>query len=606
MIFIIFLSMVSGLFFLPIVKSQTNQYPYCTDLIFNKNMIDLESIFYNCSANIEGIMNVPSLYPNISGGYDAMQINVQLALNNLISVDDITNEVTMDLYYRIKWIDLRWNIPQEMFNYLNPHTATSDGINIIQYIQSQNPLSVWKPDIDFEQCNSMEVVSESFKIFPGYQFYWARHIVLSTTQPTMQYHTYPSDIQNFSIVLQSWASSSYFINLGFISNSPIVLLSNFQSDDIFNIDQNQIWEFDSYSAYIESVPQPNFANPDRAFSTAFFNLIFKRQSSGIIVRFILPLALLLLLSGLTYWLSSENRVDTTITVLVSVSALYIVILQNIPAVGYLTNADKFVFWMFLLLIFVCASHQIYGTLQEKVDRWPLRLIYMRTIEVIGRVFVPVIILLYFEFTINYFQDSRGMAIGLLFSVATILLGREIHGLRSSWYHALRQLFQKINHPDCKANEISNIECIVLNKVLYQKWSQSKEFIIQELTERNKIGFDAKPETKVLLRHMHQVDVILGLQESAKQRKNERWESIIAWFGIDTWFGAKETPYQEDESIHSKKKPTHKDIDIELTNTPNPLNNQGDNFVKYDSTNTQSQAQLQSRISVLDVDSDDEQ
>ena len=55
--------------------------------------------------------------------------------------------------------------------------------------------------------------------------------------------------------------------------------------------------------------------------------------------------MLLLLSALTFWLSYENRVDTTITLLLSVSALYIVILGNIPMVGYLTNVDTFVCWV---------------------------------------------------------------------------------------------------------------------------------------------------------------------------------------------------------------------------------------------------------------------
>jgi hypothetical protein len=40
--------------------------------------------------------------------------------------------------------------------------------------------------------------------------------------------------------------------------------------------------------------------------------------------------------------------------------------------------------MFLLLVVVCTLHQVYATASEKVDRWPLRLIYMRLVEFIGR------------------------------------------------------------------------------------------------------------------------------------------------------------------------------------------------------------------------------
>jgi len=76
---------------------------------------------------------------------------------------------------------------------------------------------------------------------------------------------------------------------------------------------------------------------------AQYYLTISRQGNGVIVRLILPITILLLLSGLTFWITFENRVNTTITLMLSVSALYIVILGNIPMVGYLTIVDKYVF-----------------------------------------------------------------------------------------------------------------------------------------------------------------------------------------------------------------------------------------------------------------------
>lgn len=82
----------------------------------------------------------------------------------------------------------------------------------------------------------------------------------------------------------------------------------------------------------------------------------ERKGSGIVIRLVLPLFLLLLLSAVTFWMTTEKRVDVTITIMLSVSALYIVILGNIPLVGYLTKLDKFVFWVSSLVI---ASHNRY-------------------------------------------------------------------------------------------------------------------------------------------------------------------------------------------------------------------------------------------------------
>ncbi|RYH18671.1 hypothetical protein EON65_26955 [archaeon] len=226
------------------------------------------------------------------------------------------------------------------------------GIDVLGYISSQEELMLWKPDITFQQVNSFDVVAEMFKMFPRGVFYWSRHVVCTFTQPALDYHTYPSDTQNFSLVIQSYGYSSYFIDTNFINNEAVVLVQNFQNNKA-NVEQNQLWSYQSYTAYTEDILQANFANPDRTFSMGLINLVFTRQSDGITVRFLVPLTLLILLSALTYWIYYENRVDITITILVSVSALYIVILQNLPMVGYLTDADRFVFWVSLAYLLSC-------------------------------------------------------------------------------------------------------------------------------------------------------------------------------------------------------------------------------------------------------------
>ncbi len=70
------------------------------------------------------------------------------------------------------------------------------------------------------------------------------------------------------------------------------------------------------------------------------------------MRLILPITLLLVLAGLTFWAQFENRVDSTVTLLLAVSALYIVILGNIPMLGYLTDVDKYVFVVSICLVYL--------------------------------------------------------------------------------------------------------------------------------------------------------------------------------------------------------------------------------------------------------------
>lgn len=545
-------------------------YPLCTELVFTPyGILDTETMLYNCSKNIPGNTEPPSTFVNKSGGYSPIQVNVQLSLNNLISVDDIGSQLKIDFFFRLKWVDNRWNFPSSFWNYVNPYTITSDGLSILGYVNNQNQLNVWKPDITFQQVTEMEVVSESFKYYPGNSFYWSRHVVATFTQPAMIYNHFPHDIQNFSLVIQSYAFSSYFITLGYINNQPVTYVDNFQTGTT-NLEQNQIWYYKGYTAYIEPVLQPNFANPQRTFSMGFINLEFQRQASGIIVRFVLPLTLLLLLSGLTYWITFENRVDTTITILVSASALYIVILQNVPNVGYLTDADRFIFWMFLLLIAVISSHQIYATLVEKIQRWPMRILILRLIEAAGRIVVPSVIILYFQTTINYFSsvDKNSIIIFVVFG-ALALSVRESYGIRKSYEKSIRGVFDKINKEDCTISRLSWDEIFILNYLLFKKYSFSVEELAKELSRRHTIEFDFGKE-KVYLRNLEQIEEFEKQQRNSSVLSSEKIgkirESILNSSIELAHLGLRRTGSGQDDGNHSDEKGNESRSSI----TRNPL------------------------------------
>ena len=68
----------------------------------------------------------------------------------------------------------------------------------------------------------------------------------------------------------------------------------------------------------------------------------QRRSFGVVYRLALPVLLLLLLVGLTFWGDHAGRVDTTITILLATSALYIVIFSSTPMLGYLTVFDTYI------------------------------------------------------------------------------------------------------------------------------------------------------------------------------------------------------------------------------------------------------------------------
>jgi hypothetical protein len=110
-------------------------------------------------------------------------------------------------------------------------------------------------------------------------------------------------------------------------------------DKSYTFLSNPSWEFVNSSTFLYQDLYTSSSN----FVNCIFHLPIERISSGIVIRLVLPITLLLILSGLTFWAPYENRVDSTVTILLAVSALYIVILSNIPLIGYLTKVDSFVF-----------------------------------------------------------------------------------------------------------------------------------------------------------------------------------------------------------------------------------------------------------------------
>jgi hypothetical protein len=257
------------------------------------------------------------------------------------------------------------------------------------------------------------------------------------------------------------------VQLNFNGGDGIVF--NEYYDGSYTFQSNAIWNYQSstYSTFLGN-----------GFTYALYQINVKRLGSGIVLRLVLPITLLLLLAGLTFWVTLENRVDTTITLLLSISALYIVILTNIPLVGYLTNVDKYVFWMFLLLVGVVVLHQTYATLHNKKERWPLRNFYMRLIESFGRIFLIPFVLIYYVGQIETSIKTSFAAILIAFSAIYVaaISTREMVGLKSAYGMTMVGLVEKFNDPNTTMANVSWLEVLVINVLIFHEYSISTEYL----------------------------------------------------------------------------------------------------------------------------------
>lgn len=168
--------------------------------------------------------------------------------------------------------------------------------------------------------------------------FWSRHIVASFKQPKIDVTNYPSDSQYLHLRYGSYVYDKAVFISGFVEGTnPISLNLNF--DGTASFEQNSLW---SYNA---DLSRYGFYYSSSGYHNTVYHIYLDRQGSGIITRLILPMTMLILLGGVTFWADPDTRVDSTTTLLLAVSAMYIVILANIPLVGYLTNFDKFSYWV---------------------------------------------------------------------------------------------------------------------------------------------------------------------------------------------------------------------------------------------------------------------
>ncbi len=265
-----------------------------------------------------------------------------------LQVNEVQGYAAMQLIFDAFWYDPRFNMTS--FWELNPAGQSYSGYDITAVLTNQS-LNMWKPQITFLDAASFDTSSESMKMFdpttnfvdflapnPQFSFNFNYEAVfqVSLVQPGFDFASYPNDQQQ---ILIRYTVMNYDAEQ--LQVFPLAYFCSQLSDGSCAFSNNPVWTWDSEKTICNVYYDAKGWLVYPTYAEVYITL--DRQGNGVIIRLIMPITVLLLLSGLTFWISYDGRVDTTITLMLSVSALYIVILQNIPMVGYLTTIDKYVF-----------------------------------------------------------------------------------------------------------------------------------------------------------------------------------------------------------------------------------------------------------------------
>jgi len=387
-----------------------------------------------------------------------INVTMDVSLNNLISVDEVTNTASFDFFLRLSWYDNRLYMPA-LFRSVNSFPGI---IEVTPAMGESNifgaTTGLWLPDIIFPDAQELYSSDQFVRIYSNGGVMWIQHIIITVLQSNFDYSQYPTDSQH--IFLNIYSFSLYSFQIAF---TPVTIGYMYSSNGNDAISLNPLWSFDgAVSSNGNDIPGTSY----NSRSYALVDMQFSRKSSGIILRLAIPIFLLVFLGALSFWADIGDRVNSTVTMLLAISALYIVVIQNIPMVGYLTNFDLFVTVMFSVLFSCCILHLLTVRLSklEKVQKWPLRMLYIRLLEMFGRVcIIPIIISCFFyDFRGNYtlstiFKISFSVSIFVIFVAM-----REYISLASTF----REVILDINGKCDQLSDLSIVEILIFNVMTY--------------------------------------------------------------------------------------------------------------------------------------------
>jgi hypothetical protein len=444
------------------------------------NKASVMGTFIECISKVQDIMISPTYYTN-----EPVRVNSSITLNNLISIDELSGQVAVDLMLNLRWVDPRldmpalWNVSDPWVYYFGVDITQASTVFNVQGIQ---PL-IWIPDVNFPDATSMTKTQYYIKVYPYGEVRYLLHCVLVLSQPQFEYTDFPCDSQVIQIKYFSFTLNyEQLILYPPDFTDPITFTSVYGGNDQ-KFSLNPIWKLiGSYGEYTTLYLNNGFS--PRAAAVAYIEV--ERMSEGVLWRLGVPILLLVTLASLAFWAHPDQRVPTTVTLLLALSAMYLVIFQSIPMIGKFTRFDIFVLSMFVLLFTCCALHQAVCTMIQsgKLDKWPMRRVYVRFLELCGRVIMlPFAVSLY----IICFPKAVGVR-SYAIAITTIVVFLVTVSLREfpALLKTVRGVMKDLGHRN-NARKISKMERYFYNLYYHRKLTSEIKYDEDEHLHQRKHG-----------------------------------------------------------------------------------------------------------------------
>lgn len=280
------------------------------------------------------LISANTLANEIQNPQSIRNYTVAITLTSIRDIDDATGTFFADFYMTISWKE-------------QGCTILSGGMESRLMSPEEAYKTVADPQIEFVNLYGREELRRQNEVLSAHSdgrcFYTARYSGMFRS--TLDLHRFPFDKQTLNIIMES---SVYGISQLRLRPGEFNDINDI-NDKITDLPEWQIINVrfkDGIGKY------PFLVDDETEYSRLTFSIDVSRRSGHYIMRFLLPLILIVMLSWLVFWIGAgelEAQMQVSITCVLSVIAFNFVIIGQLPRTSYLTVFDL---WIILSYIFV--------------------------------------------------------------------------------------------------------------------------------------------------------------------------------------------------------------------------------------------------------------
>jgi len=266
---------------------------------------------------------------------DPLLVSSSINVRNILDISETKQQVSLETTLRFYWKDFRL-VPH--LKYLQANDSFGRYVNLHPRIAK----TMWMPDIFIDQAINLRQPTyftqpASVRLYENSLIRYSSRMNFDVAC-AMDFHKFPMDVQVCNVRFESFAYSSSQMQLKWLNRSLSQVNPNIQLDQFdFRVRLEDDYKTDSY---------------DILYPGLIMNINLSRESGYHLIQTYVPSTLFVVLGWLGLFIpisSVPGRVGMGMTTILTLTAMFSGVRQNVPKVSYVSYLDV---WMVTCLIFV--------------------------------------------------------------------------------------------------------------------------------------------------------------------------------------------------------------------------------------------------------------